>query len=520
MKKLVNEIVIVGGGTAGWLSAALLAKKLNILAPDSVNITLIESPDIPIMGVGEGTWPTIRTTLQEIGIDEVEFITYCEASFKQGAEFVNWANPPVDGKSSSYFHPLNAVFHASYDFNMAPYWLNGDLGEMPYDLLAASQSRISQLGFAPKLVTTPQYQAIQNYSYHLNANKFAELLTKHCVEKLGVKHVSANVIDVSFQADNGNIASVLTDNASEVNGDLFIDCSGSKAILLGEALGVKWNSISDVIFNDTALALQVPYESDDAPIASNTIATAQDAGWIWDIGLQSRRGIGYVYSSRHTTEQAAEKALRKYAGKMAEGLAVRKINLNLGYREKFWHKNCVAIGMSAAFIEPLEASAIFLIEAGVNMIADQFPRELSAMPYVESKFNNTFSMRWQKSVDFIKLHYCISQRRDSQYWIDNCDPKSIPDSLQEKLAHWQYHPPSKHDFGNAFEPFVLDSYLFVLYGMGYKTDLTYNRSAYPFTEQAKIKLGQIDKLTDSLKSQLPKNRELLNKIKQYGMTKI
>ena len=173
--------------------------------------------------------------------------------------------------------------------------------------------------------------------------------------------------------------------------------------------------------------------------------------------------------------------------------------------------------MSAAFVEPLEASAIFLIEAAANMLADQFPRSRAALEYVEKKFNDTFRLRWDKSIDFIKLHYCISQRRDSDYWIDNCSDKSIPLSLQQRLAHWQLHPPGKYDFDYAFEPFVLDSYLFVLYGMKFNTDIRHNLSSYADIARARKLFAEIDRTTAMLQQQLPSHRELIDKVYQYGM---
>lgn len=522
MGSLVNHVLVVGGGTAGWLSAAIIAKHLNSKQEGAVKVTLVESPDIPILGVGEGTWPTMRTTLQTLGVNEGEFMRECDATFKQGSEFVNWIDTPTSAKSNHYFHPLSAVFHASYNFNLAPYWLlkEGD-GGLPYDLAVATQSRICKLGLAPKKITTPEYVALQNYSYHLNANKFAEFMARFSVKNLGVKHLRANVEQVNLD-EVGNIYSVLTDNpeCEEITADFFIDCSGARALLIEKTLGIKWHSIDNIIFNDTALAMQVPYENSDDPIATHTIATAQESGWTWDIGLHNRRGVGYVYSSSHTNDERAEEVLRQYVGKPSQGLEVRKIPLRLGYRERFWHKNCVAVGMSAAFIEPLEASAIFLIEAAANMIADQFPRDMAAMSYVEEKYNKTFRLRWDKSVDFVKLHYCISRRRDTQYWVDNCDEKSIPETLMAKLNHWRSHIPSKYDFDYAYEPFVLDSYLFVLYGMQFPTNLSHNESTFQERNEARKKFMEINKVTNALAKELPSQRELVEKVYKYGFQRV
>jgi flavin-dependent dehydrogenase len=519
MSKLINHVLVIGGGTAGWLSASILAKQLNSQNSNAVQVTLVESPNIPIVGVGEGTWPTIRTTLENLGIDEGEFMRECDATFKQGSQFVNWVNTPTDTSNESYYHPLSAVFHSSYDFNLAPYWLLGNAGETPYDQAVATQCYVCDQGLAPKKITTPAYDAIQNYSYHLNANKFSGFLAKHSSKHLGVKHIKANVTNVTLD-DEGFITSVDTDTAGTLTADFFVDCSGSRALLINGALDIPWLKIDDVLFNDTALAMQVPYESENTPIATHTIATAHEAGWTWDIGLHNRRGVGYVYSSKYTTDERAEEVLREYAGPMSKGIKARKIPLNLGYREKFWHKNCVAIGMSAAFIEPLEASAIFLVEAGANMMADQFPRSREALKYVEDKYNKTFRLRWDKSVDFVKLHYCITKREDTAYWVDNCHPDSIPQALTDRLAHWKTHPPTKYDFDYAYEPFVLDSYLFVLYGMNFNADISHNQSSFPKGDEAKMKFKSVENVGKMLAKELPNHRDLVEKVYKYGFSKI
>lgn len=515
MSNSIEQILIVGGGTAGWLTAGILARQLNSNNPKAVQVTLVESPNIPILGVGEGTWPNLRATLQKLGIDESTFMQKCDATFKQGSEFINWMQSK-NGRAHRYLHPLNAVYHAAYDINLAPYWLQGLAGEgVSYDQAVATQTSICRAGLAPKKITTPAYEAIQNYAYHLNANKFAAFLAEHCNRNLGVKHVLANVTHVSV-LENGSIESVSTDRAGVIDADFFIDCSGSKGILIEEALGVPWHSISDCIFNDSAMAVQVPNDSNDCPIATHTMATATDSGWIWDIGLQHRRGLGHVYSSSHCSDENAEAALRHYIGNSAKDLSVRKIAMKTGYRDIFWKNNCVAIGMSAAFIEPLEASAIFLTDAAATMLADQFPRNKASLPFASNKFNQTFRLRWDKTLDFIKLHYCISDRRDSAYWLDNVQQDSIPESLQKKLAHWQFHPPSKYDFEYAFEPFVLDSYLFVLYGMNFNTDIRHNCSSFGDSEYAQKQFSNIKMLGERLKQELPSQRELVTKVNQYG----
>ena len=518
--KLIRRVLVVGGGTAGWLTAGLLAKKLNCREAGHVEVALVESPNIPILGVGEGTWPTIRNTLQTLGIDETEFIRHCDATFKQGSEFVNWVHTPGPGEKSSYYHPLSAVFHASYDFNLAPYWLlnKSELGGS-YDDATSSQSQICRRNLAPKKITTPAYAAVQNYSYHLDANKFAAYMHQHCVEHLGVKHISADVTEV-IQDQQGFLVAVETEQAGRLEADFFVDCTGARAMLIGDKLGVEYHSVKDIIFNDCALAMQVPYQSDTDPIATHTIATAHESGWTWDIGLTERRGTGFVYSSDYTDDESAEQILRDYIGPAAEQLDCRKIRFNSGYRDKFWHKNCLAVGMSAAFIEPLEASAIFLVEAAVNMLAEQFPNSWDDMQYVEKQYNSIFRLRWDKTVDFVKLHYCITKRRDHQYWIDNCQPDTIPDSLQEKLEYWKTHIPSKYDFDYAFEPFVLDSYLFVLYGMEFDTDLSASRETYRQLADAKRKYNEIRKTVDVLADELPSQRRLLEQVHKYGFSQI
>lgn len=193
--------------------------------------------------------------------------------------------------------------------------------------------------------------------------------------------------------------------------------------------------------------------------------------------------------------------------------------MNVGYREKFWHKNCFAIGLSAAFVEPLEASAIFLIEASGNMLAELFPRDKSSMKLVEEKVNKSFKFRWDKTIDFIKMHYYLS-KRDEPFWQDNKKLNTVPDSLLESLARWKHQVVSTYDFDNVYEPFPLDSYQYVLYGMGFEQDLSFNKNSFNKQELAKVHYARVQEVTQKIQKQLPTNQELLKKVSQFGFQQL
>lgn len=264
----------------------------------------------------------------------------------------------------------------------------------------------------------------------------------------------------------------------------------------------------------------MPYEDEESPIASHTISTGQEAGWIWDIGLQHRRGVGYVYSSKYSSEQQAREILAQYVGTKFDNAKVRKIPINSGHREKFWQKNCVAVGLSAGFLEPLEASALVLVELSAQMIAEQLPTTRRSMDIVAKRFNDTFLYRWDKIIDFLKLHYILSKRVDNRFWSDNRDPKSIPQSLKDLMELWQYRSPANHDFTSNNEVFPAASYQYILYGMGFKTDYSHAFHLLDDWQYAEQQFAQNEKMTQTMTSTLPSNRELLNKIKQYGFSRL
>ena len=306
MQDAVKRIVIVGGGTAGWITACLIAAEQRDRAQPGVEITLIESPDIPTIGVGEGTWPSMRSTLQKIGLAESDLIRECDASFKQGTQFVSWTESRPDDR---YLHPFSLP--AEYTrLNMAGYWLTAR-SRFSFAEFVTPQAKVIAEGLAPKQAATPDYAFNVNYGYHFDAGKFAALLHRHAVERLGVTYVSGNVDQVEAQPGEDIDALMLT-NGERFEGDLFIDCTGQRGLLINEHFGVDFVSVKDVLFNDAAIAVQVPYPNPSDPIASTTQATAVASGWIWDIGLQTRRGIGHVYSTAYADEAQATAAVRDY----------------------------------------------------------------------------------------------------------------------------------------------------------------------------------------------------------------
>ncbi|MBA6257647.1 MULTISPECIES: tryptophan halogenase family protein [unclassified Colwellia] len=517
MSNPIKTVVIVGGGIAGWLTAGRLAAKHKGQSVNGLNVVLVESPHIPIVGVGEGTWPTMRSTLLALGISETDFIRECDASFKQGAKFAKW----VDGKDDDfYYHPL-VIPQGFGKGDIAGHWLakqhNADTSSFSNDV--CYQEALCEQGLAPKTIRTPEYADVANYAYHLDSGKFALFLQKHCTNTLGVKHVLDDVTSINT-LENGDIASVLTSEHGEVAGDLFVDCTGFSSLLLGKHYQVPFKSCSDVLFIDTALAVHVPYENENDEIASHTLSTGQEAGWIWDIGLQHRRGVGYVYSSKHSSEEQAKAVLARYVGDTFDSLTVRKIPIVSGYREKFWQNNCVAVGLSAGFLEPLEASALVLVELSAQMISEQLPQSRDIMDIVAKRFNETFLYRWEKIIDFLKLHYILSKRTDNTFWTDNRDPKSIPESLKEAMALWQYRAPADHDFTSRNEVFPAASYQYILYGMGFKSDYSQHVYALDDISFAQYHFAQNKKLIDKAVSLLPKNRELINKVIEFGFNRI
>ena len=510
----IRNILIVGGGTAGWLAAAFLAKTLGARTEEGIRITLVESKEIGIIGVGEGTFPSIRGTLSVLGIDEGRFIRECNATFKQGIRFDHWVRPPGTPGADHYFHPFSQPSQRPGGPELLPYWLLGAAGDgASFAGAATLQKHVADASHGPKRITDGDFLGPLNYAYHFDAGRFAALLCAHA-QSLGVKRIEATVDDVTL-AEDGAIASVVTREAGVLTADLYIDCTGFRARLIGEALGARFRSVSDTLFVDRALAMQVPYDCPDAPIPSYTIATAHEAGWTWDIGLHERRGIGYVYSSRHTSDERADAVLRAYIGKAAEQREPRMLKLNVGYRETQWIRNCVAIGLSRGFLEPLESSGIGLIEAATYLVSYLFPYDGNLEP-VARLFNTQMKARYERIVDFVKLHYCLTQRTDSAFWIDNTRPASIPEALREQLAMWRGRPPHRLAFVTDIEMYPPSSWQYVLYGMEYATRLHANRGALPDAEAARREFQTIAQLSRHAVADLPPHRALVEHFVRRG----
>ena len=501
-----KRVLIVGGGTAGWLSAGYLARRLSADLPGGVSITLVESSEIGILGVGEGTFPTIRRTLQTIGIDEAEMIRRCGASFKQGAKFAHWRYTPGQPGPDHYSHPFQ-VAEARDGLELLPYWLMGHGGSENWDEVCSPQKIAADAHRAPKLPTHPDFVAPLNYAYHFDAVTLAAMLRDQAVAN-GVTHLVDRVNEVLVD-EGGAIGGVRTEANGVLDADLYIDCTGFRAELIGKALGVPYRSCRDVLFCNSAVAMQVPYRDARDPIASYTISTAQDAGWVWDIGLDRRRGIGHVYSSDHVDDARAEEQLRAYVGPAAAELEVRKFRFEAGYREINWHMNCVAIGLSSGFFEPLEATGIVFSEVAAGLLANLFPWggdfETSAR-----QFNLNMRLRYERALDFIKLHYCISERRDSDFWCDNVAEASTPDSLLELLDRWRFRPPTEMDVDPQIDIFTEASWQYVLYGMGWKTDLSAKAGVYRYQDDARRAFAEIRNQAKFAIANLPSNRDLID----------
>ncbi|HET6940788.1 MAG TPA: tryptophan halogenase family protein [Sphingomicrobium sp.] len=508
MTGAIRRVVIVGGGTAGWLSACSIAAAAGPASDRALSVTLVESPDIPTIGVGEGTWPTIRRTLERIGIREAEFLVDSDASFKQGSRFDGWRTGEA---GEAYYHPFVAPL-GSESKDALEAWQSYASGG-PFAEAVCPQPKVCALDLAPKQRTMPDYAGALNYAYHLDAGKLVSTLARHATQRLGVRHIRDHVTEV-VMTGNDDIGGVRTRDNGTIEGDLFIDCTGHAAMLIEDRFGVPFVDRSTQLFNDRALAVQVPVEPGSA-IASQTIGTAHSAGWLWDIGLPSRRGVGCVYSSSHIGDEGATAALYDYLKRTAPGIAlddlsVRRLTFRSGHRAEFWKRNCIAIGLSAGFLEPLEASAIVLIELSLNALIDNFPTSRDTMEIHAGRFNRLFAYRWERIIEFLKLHYTLSEREEP-YWRDHRRAETVPDRLTDLLRIWKDQPPSTFDLPEIDEIFPAASYQYVLYGMGFPPPLNGSMKSPTKVDPAAIR--QVHERGRALASVLPTNRAYLDALR-------
>lgn len=500
----IKRVAIVGGGTSGWIVANHLGKALK---NKGVSIDLLESPDIPPVGVGEGTVPEMRRTLQSFGISETDFVRRCDVSFKQSIKFVNWMDQGSHGQNNYYHHLFESPYSEGND--MAPSWLK--TGDGKFADFVSSQARVCDAGLAPKTISHPEYQGELGYAYHLNASKFSLLLADNAKDKFSVRHVMANVVEVQLGVE-GDISGLLTDSEGLLEYDFYVDCTGFSSFLLAGALDVGFVDKSGELLIDSALVAQVP-TGVDQPLPPYTVATAHQQGWIWDIALPERRGTGFVYSSAHLEHSRAEDKFARYLGR--DDIDFRKIPMKVGYREKFWKKNCVAIGLSQGFVEPLEATALLVTEFAARFLAERFPVSSSQFELLSKRYNDTLRYSWDRVVDFIKLHYFLSDRNDSEFWLDNRRPETLSDALRDQLEVWQSYTPNSFDFLSKVEIFYAENFQYVLYGMGYGT----NPMTCSGVDSLKLS-SDVQARGRRLLKELPEHRGLLEKIKRYGLQKI
>lgn len=505
----MKRIIIVGGGTAGWLAACMLASSKSRLRTHGLTIMVIEAPAIPPVGVGEGTWPTMRGTLSDIGLDEEEVLASCDGALKQGSRFDGWLTGVA---GDSYYHPFTAPPEGQA-LDLVAAWQAIAPGT-PFAEAVCAQPAVCASALSPRQAEMPAYAGALNYAYHLDAAKLGQMLARHAVERLGVTHLREQVASVEG-LENGDILALKTTGGERIEGDLFIDCTGAAALLIGGHFGAEWIDCSDTLPNDRALAVQVPVGVDTA-IESQTIGTAHAAGWLWDIGLPTRRGVGCVYSSRFMDDGEADTVLRDYVRKIAgdaaaSALSPRLLPFRSGHRAEFWRGNCVAIGLSAGFLEPLEASAIVMIELSMRALIENFPTAPETMPIHARRFNALFRQHWERVIEFLKLHYILSERTEP-YWLAHRDPATMPSRLADLVALWRHQPPSSYDLPLAEEIFPAASYQYVYYGMGgFVPDLLPPASAVMQRQLAQVP-GRIRNLT----SALPTNRRYLERVQSQA----
>ena len=419
-----KRIVILGGGTAGWITANAM---IDHWAGQGFDIALIESPTIGTIGVGEGSTPRLKLFFDSIGVQESEWMPRCKATYKNGITFAGWSTKPGYGH---YYHPFPSKTdehtRTAFYFNALARRRGVDVHAHPNRFFLSAKLAEKRLGPIPN----DNFPFFVEYGYHFDAQLVGEFLKERATAR-GVKHIQARVLEVN-QTSDGDIASLLTDAGETIAGDFFVDCSGFRGTLLQETLRVPFRSFAENLFNDAAVVLPTEQVAD---IGSQTVSTAMKYGWAWEIPLTHRIGNGYVYSSSFCSSDEAETELREVLGLLDSGVEARHLKMKVGRVENHWHRNCLAVGLSQGFIEPLEATALNVV---CNTVYD-FVETFEAGGFTgegRDGFNERVNENFERIRDYIVAHYILNSRNDTEYWRQNRQQGNVSESLQKIVQCW------------------------------------------------------------------------------------
>lgn len=419
-----KKILIVGGGTAGWMTANLMAA---CWVSQGFEIALLESPEIGIIGVGEGSTPQLKSFFDFLNIQELEWMPACNATYKNGIRFDGWSTQPG---CESYFHPFESELdvHTQKIFFQQCDSRRSAIGAYTNPSRFYLSAKLAEQKLKP--IPAKNFPFKIGYGYHFDSALLGNFLREKAV-LLGVQYIQAKVERV-HQTENGDIASVQTAAGDIFAADLFVDCTGFSGLLIQKTLKIPFKKFAENLFNDSAIAMP---SNQDSRIATQTISTALSYGWAWEIPLVNRKGNGYVYSSQFCTADQAETELRGKLGLLDADVAARHLNMKVGRVEKHWEKNCLAVGLSQGFIEPLEATALHIVQETVQGFIDAW--ELGEFTEINrDKFNNRITNRFEGVRDYIVAHYVCNSLTDTEYWRANRQHENLSDNLKAVVETW------------------------------------------------------------------------------------